>query len=68
MSNIVIEYRISLSSIKFRISHLFRVDADIFEKTPRVDADFFYGYIRCVFKTSINGWTWPKRLLLCGVW
>ena len=43
MSNIVIEeYRISLSNIEIRISQRFRVDGDIFENSPRVDADLFY--------------------------
>ena len=44
MSNIVIEYGILLSNSEFRMSQHFRVDRDIFENGPRVDADLFlYG-------------------------
>ena len=44
MSNIVIEYRILLSNSEFRKSQRFRVDGDIFENGPRVDANLFlYG-------------------------
>ena len=51
MSNIVIEYRILLSNSEFRMSQRFRVDRDIFESGPRVDADLFYtDKKRCVFK------------------
>ena len=39
MSNIVIEYRILLLNREFRLSQRFRVDGDIFENGPRVDAD-----------------------------
>ena len=42
MSNIVFEHRILLSTSKFRMSQCFRVDGDIFENGPRVDADVFY--------------------------
>ena len=42
MSNIVIEYRISLSKIEFRMSQRFHVDGDIFENAPRVDEDLFF--------------------------
>ena len=42
MSNIVIEYRISLSNSEFRMSQRFLVDGDIFENGPRVDTDRFY--------------------------
>ena len=42
MSHIVIEYQISLSDSKFRMSHRLHVDGDIFENSPRVDADLFY--------------------------
>ena len=42
MSNIVIEYRILLSNSEFRMSQRFRVDRDIFENGPRVDADLLY--------------------------
>ena len=42
MSNIVIQYRISLSNSEFRVSQHFRVDGDIFENGLRVDADLFY--------------------------
>ena len=41
MSNIVIEYRISLSNIEFRMSLRSRVGGNIFENAPRVDADLF---------------------------
>ena len=51
MSNIVIEYQILLSNSEFRMSQRFRVDRDIFENGPRVDADLFYtDKKRCVFK------------------
>ena len=51
MSNIVIEYRILLSNSEFRMSQRFRVDRDIFENGPRVDADpFNTDKKRCVFK------------------
>ena len=44
MSNIVIEYRISLSNIEFQMSQHLRVDGDILENAPYVDADkFLYG-------------------------
>ena len=39
MSNIVIEYRISLSNIEFEMSQRFHVDGDILENAPRVDVD-----------------------------
>ena len=42
MSNIVIEYRILLSNSEFRMSQRFRVDRDIFENGPRVDANLFF--------------------------
>ena len=42
MSNIVIECRILLSNSEFRMSQRFRMDRDIFESGPRVDADLFY--------------------------
>ena len=41
VSNIVIEYRILLSNSEFRMSQRFRVDGDISENGPRVDADLF---------------------------
>ena len=41
VSNIVIEYRILPSNSEFRMSQRFRVDGDIFENGPRVDADLF---------------------------
>ena len=41
MSNTGIEYRISLSNIEYRMSQCFRLDGDIFENVPRVDADLF---------------------------
>ena len=41
MPNIVIDYGISFSNIKLRVSHRFRVDGDIFENAPRVDANLF---------------------------
>ena len=51
MSNIVIQNRILLSNSEFRMSQCFRVDRDIFENGPRVDADLFYtDKKRCVFK------------------
>ena len=51
MSHIVIEYRILLSNREIRISQRFRVDWDIFENGPRVDADLFYtDKKRCIFK------------------
>ena len=37
MSNIVIEYRISLWNSEFRMSQRFRVDGDIFENGPCMD-------------------------------
>ena len=44
MSNIVNECRIILSNSEFRMSQGFRMDRDIFENGPRVDADpFLYG-------------------------
>ena len=39
MSNIVIDYGISLSNKKFLMSQRFCVDRDTFENAPRVDAD-----------------------------
>ena len=37
-----------------------RVDGDIFENAPRVDADIFYtNKKRCVFKISGYVWTRP---------
>ena len=39
MSNVVIEYRILHSNSEFRMSQRFRVDRDIVENGPRVDAD-----------------------------
>ena len=51
MSNIVIEYRILLSNSEFRMLQRFRVDRDIFENGPRVDADLFlYGYKKMRFQ------------------
>ena len=51
MSNIVIEYRILLSNSEFRMPQRFRVDRDIFENSPRVDADLFlYGYKKMHFQ------------------
>ena len=41
MSNIVIKYRILLQNSEFRMSQPLRVDGDIFENGPRVDADLF---------------------------
>ena len=41
MPNIVIDYGISLSNIELRVSQRFRVDEDIFENAPRVDANLF---------------------------
>ena len=41
MSNIVTECRISLSNSEFRMPQRFRVDGDIFENGPHVDADLF---------------------------
>ena len=41
MLNVVIEYRISLLKIDFRMSQRFRVDGDTFENAPHVDADLF---------------------------
>ena len=44
MSNIVIEYRISLSNSQFRMSQHFRVDGDHFENGPCVNVDLsLYG-------------------------
>ena len=44
MSNIITEYRILLSNCEFPMSQRFRVDRDIFENGPRVDAVLFsYG-------------------------
>ena len=60
-SNIVIEYRISLSNIEFQMSQRFRVDGDISENAPRVDVDpLLDGDKRCVFKLSGFVWTWPE--------
>ena len=51
VSNFVIKYRILLSNSEFRMSQRFRVDKDIFENGPRVDADLFYtDKKRCAFK------------------
>ena len=54
MSNIFIEYRILLSNSEFRMSQRFRVDRDIFDNGPRLDADLFLFFYtdkkRCVFK------------------
>ena len=61
MSNIVIEYRILLSNGEFRMLQRFRVDRDIFENGPRVDADLFYRDKKDVFsKTSGYMWTGPE--------
>ena len=42
MSNIAIEYRISLSNSEFQMSQRFRVAGNIFENGPREDEDLFY--------------------------
>ena len=58
MSNNVIEYRIPLSNIEFRISQSFRVDGDIFENAPNVDADLFQTDKKDAFsKRSGYAWT-----------
>ena len=60
MSNIVIEYRILLSNSEFRMLQRFRVDRDIFENAPRVDADIFYTDKKDAFsKRSGYVWTGP---------
>ena len=41
LPNIVIDYGLSLSNIELRMSQRFRVDRDIFENAPRVDANLF---------------------------
>ena len=57
MSNIVIEYRILLSNSEFRMSQRFRVDRDIFENGPRVDADLFYTDKKDAFLKR-SGYVW----------
>ena len=54
MSNIVIEYRISLSNSEFRVSHSFRVDGGTFENAPRVGADLLYTVKKICFQKDSN--------------
>ena len=50
---------------RFRISQRFRVDGDIFENAPRVDADLFLIRIKKDAFSKISGyvWTWPEGLV-----